>query len=244
MLTTNLRLDPAIHRSLAAVFFYLEVEVDFIDPDMFRIDRKQVLAFQRLFRATLEDPEEAPPEEVPITKRDLGTLVCYVTAVQEYAARRSGRDKMDVTSDELKTLQDWLSQAQDAFPQHDDSAVPKLTMTVRVTPEFHRCLREALGYLEYRWELIDPDMFDIDGDKITELQELFHAQYDQHMASREPPEEVELTFEELWTVDYYLMAAEEFSARSTERGLLKLDDDDWKDAHKWLSRARQLFRRH
>jgi hypothetical protein len=244
MLTTNLRLDPAIHRSLAAVFFYLEVEVDFIDPDMFRIDRKQVLAFQRLFRATLEDPEEAPPEEVPITKRDLGTLVCYVAAVQEYAARRSGRDKMAVTPDELKTLQDWLSQAEDAFPEDEDSGALKPTMTVRVNPEIHHCLVEALGYLEYRWELIDPDMFEIDGTKITELQELFHAHYDEHMASREPPEEVDLTFEELWTLEYYLMAAEEFSARSTERGLLKVEDDEWELARAWISQARKLFRPH
>jgi hypothetical protein len=55
---------------------------------------------------------------------------------------------------------------------------------------------------------------------------------------------VELTFEELWTLDYYLLAAEEYSARSTERELLKVEEDEWKLVREWIERAKKLFRPH
>jgi hypothetical protein len=118
-----------------------------------------------------------------------------------------------------------------------------LTMSVRVDPEMHRCLVEALWYLENRAELIDPDMFDVKVEKVQELQRMFNAELDPE-GDREPPDEVSLTFEELWTLDYYLIAAEEYSARSTETGLLTMDDEEWEHVREWIARARKLFRPH
>jgi hypothetical protein len=120
-----------------------------------------------------------------------------------------------------------------------------LTMTVRVNPEIHPCLVEVLWYLENRGDFIDPDMFEIDAKKVKELQQLFHAEYElENFEPKQPPEEVELTFEELWTLDYYLLAAEEYSARSTERELLKVEEDEWKLVREWIERAKKLFRPH
>jgi len=115
-----------------------------------------------------------------------------------------------------------------------------LTMTVHVSPTIHWCLAEALGYLGARGSGIDPDMFDVDSRKVEALQRLFHAGPDPEL---EPdlPFDVEITRDELWTLDYYMLAAEEYSARSTEQGLLPLDDDDWKDVREWLARAMTLF---
>ena len=118
-----------------------------------------------------------------------------------------------------------------------------LTMTVRVSATIHRCLVETLGYLEARAYLIDPDMFRVDSRKVEALQRLFHAAHDQ-ISEPELPLDVEITSDDLWTLDYYLLAAEEYSARSTEQGLLSLDDEDWKDVREWMARATALFRPH
>ena len=118
-----------------------------------------------------------------------------------------------------------------------------LTTNLRVDPEMHRWLVEVLWYLEYRADFIDPDMFRIDVDKVRTFQQLFRATIEE-AAEAEPPQEVEVTRDDLWWLDYYVMAAREYSARSTETGLLNVDDEDLEYLQERLSQARDRLRPH
>jgi len=119
-----------------------------------------------------------------------------------------------------------------------------LTTNLRLDAEMHRWLVEVFWYLEYRADFIDPDMFRIEVEKVRAFQQLFRATMEEAAEAADTPEEVEVTRDDLWWLDYYVMAAREYSARSTETGLLNVDDEDLQYLQQWLSQARDRLRPH
>jgi hypothetical protein len=103
---------------------------------------------------------------------------------------------------------------------------------LRLDPETHRRIAETLSFLEdYEW-MIDPLMFRIDLEKVHALQRLFHAEITGEPL--EPPAHVPVTFNDVNTLIYYVMAAHEYSLRRDGRGKLPVTDAQMRELHAWL----------
>lgn len=103
---------------------------------------------------------------------------------------------------------------------------------LRLDPEMHRRIAETLAFLEdYEW-MIDPLMFRIDLEKVRALQRLFHAGITGEPLM--PPAQVPVTFNDVNTLIYYVMAAHEYSLRSDGRGKLPVTDAQMRELHAWL----------
>lgn len=115
-----------------------------------------------------------------------------------------------------------------------------MTLMLAIDPEMHRRIAEVLSYVETREWLIDPDMFKIDMDKVHALQQLFRAELTGEPL--DPPDEVAVTWDDVFTLHYYAMAAQEYSLRKSEKGLLDITNDHMEELRAWLARPEDRFR--
>jgi hypothetical protein len=111
---------------------------------------------------------------------------------------------------------------------------------LRLDPEMHRRIAEALSFLEYFEWMIDPLMFRVDPERVRALQRLFRAEMTGEPL--EPPAEVAVTFDDINTLIYYVMAAHEYSLRTDGRGKLPVSDAQMRELHEWLVVAEDRLR--
>ena len=103
---------------------------------------------------------------------------------------------------------------------------------LRPDPEMHRRIAETLSFLEdYEW-MVDPLMFRIDLEKVRALQRHFAAEITDEPL--QPPAAVPVTFNDVNTLIYYVMAAHEYSLRKDGRGKLRVTDAQMRELHAWL----------
>lgn len=118
------------------------------------------------------------------------------------------------------------------FP--DDKPIVRRAV-VRLAPEMHRWIAEVLDYVELRESWIDPDMFRIDLKTVERLRTVFGIRSDT------PPPQVSVTHDDIFALEIFTDAADAYSHRKGEAGLLDVTDDQLTELHQWLARTVRHF---
>jgi hypothetical protein len=222
--------DATRRRRLLRVLDYIELRHPSIDPDMYRIELAGVAALKALFTTGDENDEIS----VSFVHDDLFALSVIIDAAETYSTRYGGDGIYGVSPSELDDLRRWVEASERWF------ITPLKVELLRLDPEMHRRITEVLWYVENRAELIDPDMFRIDAGKVAALQQLFRARLENH--ADDPPAAAVVAFRDVNTLAYYTMAAREYSARSSEKGLLDVNAAQLDEMLEWLAQAEDRLR--
>lgn len=83
-------------------------------------------------------------------------------------------------------------------------------------------------------------MFRIEVEQVHALQQLFRATLE--ALAEDPPAVAVVGFQDVNTLAYYTMAARAYAARSSEKGLLDVNDAQLDEMLKWLSHAEDRLR--
>ena len=222
-------IDAIRRRRLLNVLEYIELRCWSIDDEMYSIDLLQLRSFKVLFTTEDDDANVS----VSFTHEELFALSIIIEAAQ-YLTRRDGQEIPDVGRRQLEDLHRWAETSERWF------ITPLKFELLHFDPEMHRRITEVLWYVENRAEIIDPDMFRIDVEKVLALQQLFRAELDGQ--ADDPPAVAVVCFKDVNALAYYTMAAQEYSARSSEKGLLDVSHAQLDEMLKWLSQAEDRLR--
>jgi hypothetical protein len=221
-------IDAIRRRRLLNVLEYIELRCGSIDDDMYSIELLQLRSFKVLF--TTED--DNANVSISFTHEELFVLSIIIQAAQ-HLTRRDGHEIPDAGRRQLEDLHRWAETSERWF------ITPLKFELLHFDPEMHRRITEVLWYVENRAEIIDPDMFRIDVEKVQALQQLFRAEL---ARADDPPSVAVVCFKDVNTLAYYTMAAQEYSARSTEKGLLDVTPAQLDEMLTWLSHAEDRLR--
>jgi hypothetical protein len=104
-------LDPERRRQVLEVLWYIEQRHFWIDPDMFKIELKEVEVLKRIFGEGLDEP----PPTISVTNDEIFALELCVMAADAYAHRRGERHLCALTDEEFDDLDKWVAQTQRWF---------------------------------------------------------------------------------------------------------------------------------
>jgi hypothetical protein len=225
VLRAVISVDAVRRRRLLDVLSYVEHRHSKFDPDIYDIDLAQVGALKNQF--TTED-EEAEIS-FSFTHEDLFALSIIIDAADTYSTRSGGQGIDSVSKPQLEDLRRWVAASERWF------ITPLKWEMLHFDPETHQRITEVLWYVENRAWVIDPDMFRIDVEKVHALQKLFRAELE--VQAEEPPVAVAVNFQDVNTLAYYTIAAQAYSTRRTEKGLLSVSKEQLDEMISWLSQA-------
>lgn len=100
-----------------------------------------------------------------------------------------------------------------------------------------RQVLEVLSYIEDRLHWIDPDMYRIERHQLETLQRLFGNGNE----DEDPPAQLSVTYDEVFSLETCVMAADTYAHRRGERQHCTLTDQEFTDVDAWVATIRRLF---
>ena len=127
-------------------------------------------------------------------------------------------------------------------PANPDSGLPRVRrLALSIEPWRRAQLLAALSYVEGLHWLIDPDMYRIDLTELAALRRMFEREAGPGRDG-ETPSLVSATYEDLFTLDIIVAAADTYSHRRGGRPVPGLNDGDLDALQEWLADAQRWFR--